>query len=1074
MRKLHGRVLTGALATTLTVANMGALMPMTAFAAPSESGWTFINEDDSDDDAKTYTGVEYSVIYTDPTAVSTDAYFGLYKWVGDDVAFVDAAQGAAGGITLEDSVSAGNNTESGTIKYSLYSGETAFTDPGDITGLTAIASTNFTIADSSITDMAIEGEYNVKNIPDAALATSVTGNGSTGLHLTATETYGYTTGQKDIAWTILDSDGAEVNVGAFNITPGTSVTGETTYTETATITAGTAEAAAYKVVAFADSDGQGDFDENEEKAEYDFNVVADDSDIYVYDENMETSSAIDIGDTVQLTLYKDNKAVSNGVTWSLADEEEEGITISSKGLIKGISATTNAEVDAVYSLNDDLAYKTAYTVTVNPEAEKVFTLGIVDDNGETVSALEAGETATAMLYYGGIAYQGQVTWKSSNANAIAVASDGTLTAKTVSDNTPVTITATYKVDGVTYTKTASVTAKKLTYVWSSTSDDTWTGTNYLKLYDNQTATLSVAKSTGAPFDGTVTYKSSNQNVAIINSTTGLVTIQEGASNLTDNLAVIGAYLDGESFATITIAASPYEKEIKVGPADEELYYGQSATLWAEYEDEAGNIVDISDTGIWKVDPASTAASAVTLNGNVITVTGTATGAVEVNFWEDQESYDDGDQAIVVNLTVKADTFEADINDENAVFGQVQNNIYPITVPNMEVAEARIITATFGSTEVTSDMDWKVTSGESLVKVEDGIITALAEGINAEVTGTYKISDGSVVTTYTITVTIPQVLAATGALDLAETAITNAGDAVDSAGYAMKAAAEASKLAEATVDEPTEQNLAAAKEALEAAQSNLKEAQGAYAAALAAYDAADAAGAKSAEAKDKVADAYTSLEDAREAVANAEEAVADAEKAYKEADTKVTEVKKEEAIAAANKAADAAVAAPTEANIKAANDAVAAAKALGATDADLKAATDKIAQAQAAYNTRGLQPSETGKTEDGTAVKATSDGKGVIITETENKKSVKIGATVKVNGVDYPVVELAKKAITGKNVKNVTINAKNIKKVNKNAFKGAKNLKKVTIKGVKKTSKVAKKIAAAARKVNKNVKIVYKK
>ncbi|WP_035768134.1 InlB B-repeat-containing protein [Butyrivibrio sp. NC2002] len=187
-----------------------------------------------------------------------------------------------------------------------------------------------------------------------------------------------------------------------------------------------------------------------------------------------------------------------------------------------------------------------------------------------------------------------------------------------------------------------------------------------------------------------------------------------------------------------------------------------------------------------------------------------------------------------------------------------------------------------------------------------------------------------------------------------------------------------------------------------------------------------------------------------------------------------EAAKADAIAAAVKAADAAVANPTEASIKAADDAIAAAKAAGATDAELKAATDKLATAKTAYANRGLQPNESGKSDDGASVKATSDGKGVVVTSTDNKNKVKIGDTVKVNGVEYPVVELAKKAITGKKVKNVTINAKNLTKVNKNAFKGAKNLKKVTIKGVKKTSKVAKAIVKAAKKVNKNVKIVYKK
>ena len=109
-------------------------------------------------------------------------------------------------------------------------------------------------------------------------------------------------------------------------------------------------------------------------------------------------------------------------------------------------------------------------------------------------------------------------------------------------------------------------------------------------------------------------------------------------------------------------------------------------------------------------------------------------------------------------------------------------------------------------------------------------------------------------------------------------------------------------------------------------------------------------------------------------------------------------------------------------------------------------------------------------------KAEADGTSVQITKVSNKKTVKIGATVTINGKEYKVTKIAKGAFKGSKVKNVTIDAKNITKagsVNANAFKGAKKLTKVTIKNAKKTSAVAKKIVKAAKKVNKSVKVFYK-
>ncbi|WP_026528318.1 leucine-rich repeat protein [Butyrivibrio sp. VCD2006] len=93
---------------------------------------------------------------------------------------------------------------------------------------------------------------------------------------------------------------------------------------------------------------------------------------------------------------------------------------------------------------------------------------------------------------------------------------------------------------------------------------------------------------------------------------------------------------------------------------------------------------------------------------------------------------------------------------------------------------------------------------------------------------------------------------------------------------------------------------------------------------------------------------------------------------------------------------------------------------------------------------------------------------------KNKKSIKIPSTITINAVKFPVAELSSKSITGKNIQKITIDAKNLKKVDNNTFKGAKKLKKVIIKGVKKDSRIAKQIMKAAKKANKKVKMSVKK
>ena len=150
---------------------------------------------------------------------------------------------------------------------------------------------------------------------------------------------------------------------------------------------------------------------------------------------------------------------------------------------------------------------------------------------------------------------------------------------------------------------------------------------------------------------------------------------------------------------------------------------------------------------------------------------------------------------------------------------------------------------------------------------------------------------------------------------------------------------------------------------------------------------------------------------------------------------------------------------------------AAAKKKAEEEAAAKKAAEEAAKKAAEEAKKGV-PAGTTKTVSGTTYKGI-DGTSVQITKTANKKSVKIGKTVTVDGKVLKVTKIGSKAVTGKKVKNVTIDASNIKKasnININMFKGAKNLTSVKIKGAKKGSAVYKRIVKAAQKVNKNVKI----
>ncbi|WP_026495213.1 leucine-rich repeat protein [Butyrivibrio sp. WCD3002] len=138
----------------------------------------------------------------------------------------------------------------------------------------------------------------------------------------------------------------------------------------------------------------------------------------------------------------------------------------------------------------------------------------------------------------------------------------------------------------------------------------------------------------------------------------------------------------------------------------------------------------------------------------------------------------------------------------------------------------------------------------------------------------------------------------------------------------------------------------------------------------------------------------------------------------------------------------------------------------------QAASEKVNIQQAEET--GLKPNAKAKISGGITVQASADGSSVRIISAENKKKLTIPATVKVEGKEYPVTEIAKKAVTGKKVAQLTVDARNLTKVHKDAFKGANKLSKMTVKKAKKGTKIAKQLEKALKRANKKAKISYKK
>jgi len=995
MRRLHGRHLSMALATTLTVANIGALMPMTAFAAaPTVDKLTV-------DKAAGFGGQTVSVTYTGDTVLgATESVQIVIKDDGGTGSTIASnsvvsnanANTAVGTITL-------GNTKSGTVTLALkYDSDTSNND-NEIEEI-ATAEITVTKAEQASTPVAISGT--VKYLPAESLAED-TNTTAAELKLTATESFNYKGAAEDIIWKIYDSEGNEAT--GFTVTD---------VPETAWASLGDDATSNTEVATIVDADDNTDVDAGvytvkayttagttEKAAEYTFTVVKNSTLGYSVEDKAgntvsdyvsgTTPKDLAIDDTYKLLMYDGSDLVDNSkLTWGVVTGDEDYISIDSTGTIKAKKAGTGKAVEVSYKLNDDISYKISPAFKVDVAAD-TYAVELAD------ASIEIGESTSAVLKLGNKTVSSGVTWSSSDESVATVDSSGKITAL---KSGTIDIKASFKnSSGTAETKTASLNVNAISYIFSIDGN---AGTS-ASVYDGDSVQLSVRSSNGTPV-GNITWKSSNKNVASVNSS-GLVTVEDDASTLApNNTANITAYdSDGQPLGSVTITALGNEYVIN-GGTSAKLYYGDTLDLVVTN----GN--DEVSGGIFKV----TSGSSITITGRTVKVTSTTPGDQIVSYWADASADTTSDPAdATLTITVAADEFNATLKttakterkkvnaDSSEAFAEIDS---------LEIGEKVTITLKLGSSDVTEDADWNVTSGEDYATVEGGVITAVKEGKGVVITGVYTINS----TTYTVTLPIGYIITSTGAADSAEIASTKANEAVTAAENASDAAETATKAAETAKATPTAENLTKAEAALKTANDNLETAQAALEAAKSALAEAEAAGGDSKTAQAAVTAAETAVTEAEEEVKKAASAVADAQTTFDEAATEVEKAKK------------------------------------AAEEEKKQQEEQKAAEEKAAAQKEGATGTDATANANFT-VTSTADKTVAYTAPATKAKKVTIPSTVTVGGEQFTVTEIAANAFKNdKTVTTITIPA-SVTKINSNAFKNAKNLKKINVKGAKLTT-----------------------
>lgn len=1118
--KRNKKIWSFALAGALAVSNLSVVAaPFSGIVAQAnvptweENGWTVTDYNDDISGAQAYTGTPIQAKWVG-AVLDKEQYYALYKKSGSDsYALVQTKKGDTQDFSLDDKITEAKNTTAMTLEYAVFSSDKEFTSKTIPTG-NPVSTISIEIIDSSVKSIEVEEANGVTYIPDvltkevATTGAEASGAGWEGLDLTATTSYGFMTGYtpKDDQTGFggmqykITSGTTDVSTD-FAVEPGQTEETDTEKLETTNtfkVEAGaTAKKGDYTFTVWADTNADGKLSTDEKSVDYSFTVVNDETNTsFVIKDDAGTAAvdSLDVGKTRQINLYKANKKANSNVEWTVDANHKNYVSVSSTGLITAVKAiATPSKISASYTLNKDMGFSVTAPyivteVTETGEEEKDYSVVVTDEKGKkypTEITLAEGKTATAKMLYGEEDFEGPVEWSSDKIKVATVDENtGIITAQAVNaNNMSATITGTATVtetdeEGKTTTKTVkrsfTVNVPQTTYVYSADREEV-DGT--LPLRQGKSANITVAKSNGDAISGTIKWESSNTKVATVTDK-GVVTVLDNAAE--GSTSVIIATVNGVELGEgIEVEATVYKKTPYVvidgfaaGDADynNEFYQGDSKKLAVKYLDEDDNVVEIPDVTWTMADN-----QLFSLSGNTVKMTA-ASPANDTTVNVTASYTEKGIGTITLGaVPIVAKSIEIAVTYEGEPVTADSGSGYKYIVKtagqnviNMEVGETRTIKVMEGNKDITNQLDWQSTDS-TIASVYNGVITGEAEGLSVKITGD-RIVEG--VTTKLVEVDLDAVLGETGALALAENAISDSNNSIESSGDAVKAAENATKLALATINNPSEENFAKAQAALDEANANLDAAKAAYATAKENYEAAVKAGAKSAEAKEKVDLAEEALTLAQKRVEAAEEKVASAAETVAEAEDSLSDIRKEAAIDAANAVADAAVANPTDATIKAAQDAVEAAKAAGATDADLKAATDKIATAEAA---KKAADEEAAKKSDGSAAgtpapvgnelkDAAGATTGFVVTnatagsaEVEFKgseaskaaKSFTVPDTVKdSSGNEYKVTSIAANAFAGMDAKTVTI-GKNITKIDKNAFANS-NVKKVNVKGTKLT------------------------
>ena len=367
-----------------------------------------------------------------------------------------------------------------------------------------------------------------------------------------------------------------------------------------------------------------------------------------------TNKTLTVGQTAQLTAtVLPETASNNNVTWS--SDNTSVATVDKNGLVKAISpgnTTITAKTSSGNKQASCLITVATPTIKLDSTSKSLY----IGDSSTLIATVNPSGTS--------------VVWSTSDSKVVTV-DGGKIKAVSSGD---ATITAKINVGGKDYPASCKVTVNKPSITLNKSS---------ISMYVGDTSTISA---TVVPAGVSVSWTSSNSNVASVSSSGSVSAVSNGSATITASFTY-----NGTTYSA-TCSVSVKKPTISLSSSSGTMYPGDSRTIYASV-DPSGSYVSwsSSNTGV------------ATVSGGTITAKSAGSATITASFTYGGKTYSATYSVTVYAISLTLSSYSGSINTDVYNFSFYDGGVgYGVSLPSTSYSPSG------------GSVSWSVVSGNGYI------------------------------------------------------------------------------------------------------------------------------------------------------------------------------------------------------------------------------------------------------------------------------------------------------------------------------------------------------------------------